>query len=225
LLILSLVSLLMAFVYLGSFLRQAVAVWRRRGWRWSTDDPDGMRIRFLAVLIVIPLLLFMLTGHNYATRYTILILPLLYMLPALFLQRLQSPRTRAVWQLAIGLILLAGIWLSVAFFSYQGRMIATGDTFLPSFRKLESVYQQLRQAAGAGHRIVLQTDPAIDRLEPLPRKLILALPHYLRLVQTYREDFPDDAPRRVYRLQLASSAEGVSERPVYRRHNLLIVEP
>ncbi len=225
LLVLSLASLLMAFVYLGSFVRQAVVTWRGSGWRWSLDDPAGFRIRFLAVLIVIPLLLFMLTGHNYATRYTILILPLLYMLPALFLQRLQTPRSRCVWPLAIGLILVAGIYLSLAFFIYQGRMIATGDKFLPSFRKLETVYQQLRRAAGPGRRIVLQHGPAIDQLEPLDKKLILALPHYVRIVQTYREALPADAPRRIYRLRLAGSGPDEAARVIYRAHNLVIVRP
>lgn len=234
---LSLLSLVMAFVWIGSFARQLWTVMRRNGWRWAAGDPAASRIYFLGVLLLVPLVLFGLTGHNYATRYTILILPLLVLLPALFLQRLRSASARCLGYALLALIVMTGSYQSVAFFRYQAGMIAEGEKFLPSFRKLENVYRQLRTASGAGVRIVLQPDPAIDRLDPLNRKLILALPHYLRIVQTWREPLPADAPQRLYSLRLVNFRDAASrdsaagapaqqpEAVIYRSHNLVIVPP
>jgi len=80
----NLVSIIISLVFFVSILRKGFNV-MRGNWltpaRVYADHPASL---FIGIFLLIPPLLFLLTRHNYGSRYTIIIFPLLFMLPAFF---------------------------------------------------------------------------------------------------------------------------------------------
>jgi 4-amino-4-deoxy-L-arabinose transferase-like glycosyltransferase len=118
---------------------------------------------FLAILVGVPLLCAAVSGKNFRTHYALVLFPALLAL---------AGGAAAKWTLAprlgrwvtTGLVLLAccNVWFMPAMFHAQSVRIARGDAFVGSFRKLESVYQQLKVSASA-HRGVRVDDGAYLR--------------------------------------------------------------
>ena len=100
---------------------------------------------FIGIMVMLPLLLFILTGASFNSRYVIVLYPLLFLLPAVLLA---TTRYRCLIRGAVVTTVIFNLWLCLAFFRYQDHRIAQAEYFIPSFRKLESVYQQIRAATG-----------------------------------------------------------------------------
>ena len=126
---------------LGSFVAQCLQALRGK---WQslrqvlTAAPAHV---FIGALVVLPLLLFIPTGASFNSRYVIGLYPLLFLLPAVLLA---TTRYRRLVRGALVATVAFNLWLCLAFFRYQDHRIAHSDYFIPSFRQLESVYQQLR---------------------------------------------------------------------------------
>ena len=78
-----------------------------------------------------------------------------------------------------------------AMFHAQGVRIDRGDTFIGSFRKLESVYQQLRGYAGAARAVQVDDAAYLQGLSPQARGRSDA--RFIRLYVAIREK--ERAPR------------------------------
>ncbi|MFP4611013.1 MAG: hypothetical protein ACLFQT_08330, partial [Thiohalophilus sp.] len=64
-------TLLHSFVFLFHLVRRVVATLRQHRWRlWDAMQVDTP-VMFVGLLVLIPLLLFLLNGRNFSTRYTI----------------------------------------------------------------------------------------------------------------------------------------------------------
>lgn len=112
--------------------------------RYASEPQLG----FLVILLVLPMLVFLITGKNYSTRYTLLMLPLLFLLPGLFISRLTYSRYQ---HLVIGLfsaMLATSVYLILAFYQYLGHKIETTDQFMPSFRQLAKLDNVISNDAG-----------------------------------------------------------------------------
>lgn len=112
--------------------------------RYANDPALG----FLVILMVVPLLVFLVTGKNYSTRYTLLGMPLLFVLPGLFISRLADIKTQRLVLAAFGGMLLAGVYVLLSFYHDLGHHIDTDAQFHPSFRQLSRLEQTLLQDAG-----------------------------------------------------------------------------
>jgi hypothetical protein len=80
-------------------------------------------------------------------------------------QAQQWPRIGRWFFAALIVTTCVDIWFMPAFYHHQAQRIATGDLFIPGFRKLEAVYQSLK--AHAGNRAIQIDDAAyIHSLAP-----------------------------------------------------------
>jgi len=168
------ISLAVAALSVFNFL--AIGVRKLRPLR-----PDTPEI-FLGVLLLGPLLAFLLTFHNFASRYTIALIPLLFLLPAKYLMEFPGQhRCLAMAKGAMVLTIAFDIVLMPVFFHYQGNRIDHGNYFIASFQKLEQVRSALRTDAAPGCRLQLDGS-ALPRnySDPATRGLI-GLTQYVNL--------------------------------------------
>lgn len=178
--------------------------------RYANDPQLG----FLVILIVLPLLMFLISGKNYSTRYTLLMLPLLFLLPGLFISRLAFSRYQ---HLVIGLFsatLVTSVYLIVAFYQYLGHKIETTDHFMPSFRQLARLENIIHQDAGNAAITIDATHYIKDEGE---QTYITGngIKDYVEAMAAYRNR-DKQAGSQVYNLLLtANAALPASATPVY----------
>ncbi len=144
-------------------------------------------IAFVGVLLFLPLSLFVLTGHNYSTRYAILIFPLLFLLPGLYLQQARPGRLKRLYRKSLPFLSLFGIWLLIAFFTHLSQQAQGEDYFINSFRKMELIRLALEKHAGRDVTVrVLFDDYARQAPERL-RIATLAVSDYVGVYEHYIE--------------------------------------
>ena len=152
------ISLLISLIIIGSFLRR---LFRSLQGNWLSpksafaNHPDVM---FFGILLILPSLLFLLTGHNYGSRYSIIVFPLLFILPAAFLKSLHTKKYIDFFRSAISLMVVINIYLIISFNHHQGDLIENGNVFVPSFRKMEAARQEIRKYADP--ELLVRLDPS-----------------------------------------------------------------
>ncbi|MGI6086343.1 MAG: ArnT family glycosyltransferase [Kiritimatiellia bacterium] len=143
-------------ICLWQFIRAAVEPWRGMRVNPRAAFAHNPSMVFLTALLLIPLLVFLLSGRNYSSRYGIFLLPILMMIPAQCLTHCtEKLRHKKVFYGAVIITVVFNVYFTSAFFHYQGRLIAGADKFLPSFRNLAQVYEILEADAGAGRPIIV----------------------------------------------------------------------
>ena len=144
------------FVVTGTFLE----IWKalRGGWRSPRAAyAQSPGVMFLAILFLVPLMVALAGGKAFHTRYCIVLLPAMLPLAAVAaLHWLDCKRVGRNFRLMLVLTCLANVWLMPAMYHYQGMQIEKGPVLIPSFRKLETIYQSLKTHAGANS--VVQVD-------------------------------------------------------------------
>ena len=121
---------------------------------------------FLATVLLMPLVCALLSGNPFHARYALVLLPALVALAGCgAVQALRWPRL-GKWVLAALLVTTGvNIWFMPAYFHHQAGRIAQGDLFIPGFRKLEAVYQAVKNHAA--HRPIQIHDAAyLSTLKP-----------------------------------------------------------
>jgi hypothetical protein len=207
------------FSFLGRFGRYSMRHWRKPI-HFQVHDP---KLAFTGILIVVPLLLFLLTGHNFSTRYAIILFPLLFLLPGMFLQTLRKPAVTRYWVISLALIALFNLYLLGSYYAHQDQRLAGSDHFMPSFRKLEQIRTALQKNAGPDRtlQIVLSARLA-KQLSPFDHKLVATIKQYVEMWQTYRRHPDVDNTPADYFVSLAGMNEESRARIVYRQDNIVI---
>jgi 4-amino-4-deoxy-L-arabinose transferase-like glycosyltransferase len=179
---------------------------------------------FIGLLFLLPLLLFIVSFSNFSSRYLIIEFPLLFLLPSLFVVR--TP-VKSRWRKPIVAALVAtivfNVWLTLASFSYQERLIETGDQFLPSFRKMEMVRQRLKADAGPGSRVQIDQAPLLAEKKRWTVAGVVTLADYIDLREKY--DPTDAAAQSVktYRVLQATDNIATNEHIAFAGNGLVIV--
>ena len=93
----------------------------------------------MGVVIVLPILLFVLTRSNYTSRYTIWIMPILFVIPAYMVSEVLTGWKKRFAFRSMMILIPLNIWLSLSFYNYQQNMIEHGDQFIPSITKLSRI--------------------------------------------------------------------------------------
>lgn len=181
----SLASLVNAFIFIASFSRKYFAAIKMEWTSPKNAFSISPEIQFIGILLFFPLLLFVGTGHDYATRYTTLILPLLFILPAYFFQNLTSGRFKSIWLGNLVVMVVLNTYLATAFYSYQKDKANGYDTFYASFRNLESLRKILRDDAGRDTYIEVELGNGINQLPEHRQKTYRTVGHYLQIYQKY----------------------------------------
>ena len=173
-------------------------------------------IVFIGVLVGLPLLLFIPTGASFNSRYVIVLYPLLFLLPALLLATTQHRR------LVLGVVVttvIFNLWLCLAFFHYQNRRLNQADYFMPSFQKLESVYQQICATAGPTDQPQLVATGFPANHGTLATHGADTLVKYVNL----RSQFEHPGTPRPYCVEPSANLIDNSQRVVYQGNGLAVV--
>lgn len=157
LLAVNLLAFVVALVACSSFVARFVSLLRQH---WRTPRilfKTAPVVAFLGILILPSLLLYVLTGRSYASRYAIIILPLLFILPGLYIMRLRGRTKTIALRFYLPFITVFNLYLMIAYYNYMDKQIQTADNFMPSFAKLEQVAQSLEKHAGQD--VYIEIDP------------------------------------------------------------------
>lgn len=185
LLAVNVVSLLLSLFIVVWFGRHFFALSRRYGRQWGQMFKNYPVVSFVGILLFLPLLLFVFTGHNYSTRYAILIFPLLFVLPALYLEFGQSGQVKKFYVKSLPLVSVFSIYLLLTFFTHLSNQAEGDEHFINSFRKMELIREKVKQHAGQGIRIQLVID---EYAKQAPERLmiaVVALADYFNIYNVY----------------------------------------
>jgi len=171
LIIINLISLILAATFLISLLRKT--------WRYLRDD--GFRLResyhkhpvilFTAIIVLLPLLLYTLTGRAYTTRYSIILFPLLFLMPALFLIHYPAGRVKNIVIYSLAFLLYVNVYMVLSFYQDQDYRIKNSTVFMPSFSTLEHIKDTIDSATKPFDKIEFIYSDTINKLPEGQRKL------------------------------------------------------
>ncbi|MDZ7661176.1 ArnT family glycosyltransferase [Thiohalophilus sp.] len=214
-------TLLHSFVFLFHIVRRTVAtLWQRRG-RLKDAMQVDTPVMFVGLLVLIPLLLFLLTGRNFSTRYTIVLFPLLFLLPGLFLQSLRRPAVVKYWSISLVIIGVFNLYLLGSYYVHQQQRFAAAESFMPSFNTLASIRQTLQQEAGVDRAVDVVLSPQLpEELPHFDYKLIATIRQYVQIWREYREP-ENTAPAVTYMVSLEDKE--VTGEEVYSNGGIVII--
>jgi hypothetical protein len=222
LLAISLLSLLAAIVLYFSYMKRFVTallvlVKQRR----EAIDTHRETL-FLGGLIFLPLIFFAVTGHGYASRYALLIMPLLFLLPAIFIQRSESRKLKRVLPAVLSFVVIFSSYLSLVTYHYKSELLTDSAMLMPSFSKLERISAQVNEDAGERSRARIQFSQAVQRQTGRYHKVYGVFPLYVELDQRYKYVKTDGLPSRRYTLRLADEKLPPKAMVIYRDRSVVI---
>ena len=182
-------------------------------------------VLFLSVMVAVPIFFALISRNPFHTRYCLVFLPGLLGLAGCAAQTILSI-TRLELPFATALIIstAANVWFMPAMYHYQRTRIEHGSTFVPSFRQLETIYQELKKDAGQGQYIDVLVDRPYLRALPaedhLYREAALIRP-YTQVRENESGTFPS-AGRVVYKLCHGEKWDSVNGRIIYQARGVTI---
>jgi hypothetical protein len=151
------ISVILGILFLGDFIRDLFRSLRGRRFALRQVFSSSPSLYFTGILLFGPLLLFVLTGHDFATRYLYVQFPLLFCLPALFwVKVLRTERWRTFLAGGMTLTTVFNLVITPVFFHYQKSQIEHAALFVPTFPGMEALYRSLRADAPSDARIFIQ---------------------------------------------------------------------
>ncbi len=224
LLVINVFSLLISLIIIGSFLRR---LFRSLQGNWLSpksaflNHPDVM---FFGILLILPSLLFLLTGHNYGSRYSIVAFPLLFILPAAFLKYLETEKFIVFFRSAISLLVVINIYLIISFNHHQGDLIENGNVFVPSFRKMETVRQEIRKHTDP--ELFIQLDPT-EYIKDKQEYMLLGglfLSQYMSTTELFISHGEKPSRSVIYYIEQATDPKTANETTLYQSNGLAVVK-
>ncbi len=224
LLVVSLSSAVLALFYVGSHLRSFYTALKQQRFSLFAALRQSPMLTFTGIFLYLPLILFLLTGHNYATRYAILILPLLFLLPLFVLQKHPLGWVGRWLPRLMVATTVFNLYIVVGFYIYQGKQITDGKEFMPCQSCLVSLGEALRKDAGAGKWREISLDQSATTLPEERQKMAFDINYYLTVFQQYVEHVvPDKANAVKYRYALLGDNTCKVDLCVYQSHDIAIV--
>jgi hypothetical protein len=163
---------------------------------------------FLAILTLVPLAAALVASPAFHTRYCLVLLPAMMSLVAGGAGWLLDSRLKRTFQVLVALTTAANLWLMPAMYHNQGARIENGPVFIPSFDRLEMVYQKLKAHAGPARGVGV--DDADFLAGPARKDNVLrdaaAIRHYVEVREREAQmlsPIPAGGAPAVYRLELA----------------------
>ncbi len=176
---------------------------------------------FVGILLFLPLLLFVFTGHNYSTRYTILIFPLLFVLPAFYIKLAGQSKLKKFYIYSLPFMSLFGIYLVLAYFTYMSNQIEGDRYFINSFKKMETVREEIKQHAGKDVRLKLLVDNYILKAPERLRISVIAMADYIDVYENYIDNKKAGRQQK-YVVRYKKDAPKDTSSAVYRKNGIVI---
>lgn len=121
------------------------------GFNWSSrkDFFRNSGVAFLSMIFALPVLFSLLGGKSFHARYCLVfITPFFGIVGAAAARWLTASPKKQLFRLMLVVATFANLWVMIATDIYQKNNIERGSVFIPSFRKLETVYQKLKNHSG-----------------------------------------------------------------------------
>jgi hypothetical protein len=215
-------------VSLGLHVLQRFGVAMRGFWHTPRQVFNRSRgFLFLVMITMVPLLCAAASGKNFSTRYAIVLFAPMLTLAGWAAATLPgSLRRGGLFTIALVIVTCGNVWFMPAMFHYQGERIARGGTFLPSFRNLEAVYQQLKAHTATGQGV--KVDDAALWSEMHGRDDVLSDALLIRRYVAIREKesamvLGSPAKSVVYTLRRAEQAPPGTPGVTYRAHGIALI--
>jgi hypothetical protein len=222
--LLNAISVILAALFVGGFLREFAQVIRSHWRNPRAAFQSSPQVVFTGLFLCLPFLILTISGAPCFSRYAIVLYPLVFALPSIFLEKL-SPTSR--WQRlfvrSIAVMIVLNVLLILALFRYQRQLIEQANYFPPSFRKLESVYQTLQADAGAGHRIRIAASDYVHSTRGKLQRGAHILHAYVEMRERFAHSNRDPMTETVYRLRPFTSNRQPDERVVYGANGIMLV--
>lgn len=217
------VAVALSILYLGRFLIDFLLAFRNR-WRYPSEAfRFAPAISFIGILLLLPPLLFVLTGHGYNSRYAIVQFPLLFLLPPLFIRELKDRGSRRIWIGGIAALLVFNVALTVTFFVYQGQRIKKAEYFTASFRKMATIHGILKADAGSNRPIRIDAKTYLDGKDEEVARGVIALRDFIDIEEQFDKRVNRRLAEKVYEVRAAQKKEADNEKIVYKANNIMLV--
>ena len=223
LLIINVMSIVLAATFVFSLIRKVIRCLKENNFRLKVSYQKQPELFFLAVLIFLPLLVYTLTGRHYSTRYSILIFPLLFLLPAFFLAGLSNSKLKNIILYAVFFLLVFSGYMMLTFYHNLNERIYSSEILMPSFTRLDSIYPELREHAGS-NLIEINTEGYISQDNRYTNIAAEALSVYIDSHEQYLDSRQQTGNIKSYTLLNAKQAATTLRPVVYRDHSIIIVE-
>ncbi|HTS20062.1 MAG TPA: glycosyltransferase family 39 protein [Verrucomicrobiae bacterium] len=218
------VSLVLSVLVFGSFV---IAFFRSMRGNWRSPRRALAKAPadvFVGMLLLLPLALFISSLSNFNSRYLIVQFPLLFVLPALFIVRgVEGNPWRGLVRAAMVVTIVFNVIFTLLYFRYESALITGADYFLPSFRKMETVRQELKADAGPDCRVRID-DKAY--LKMFPAKYTDGVADLAKYVDLREEFDPLDAHAqrvKTYQVRPLTAALQANERVVCATNGIALV--
>jgi hypothetical protein len=224
LLVINILSILLSLVIVASFIRTLFRCLRGNWLSPKSAFAQHPQTVFLGVLLIMPSLLFLLTGHNYGSRYSIIAFPLLFILPALFLGNLKTEKFINLFRYAITIMVAINIYLIVSFNYHQGDLIENGEAFIPSFRKMAAASMEIKKRSDPD--VLIKLDPT-DYIEDKPEYMLLGgqfLADYVAITEQFINHEKRPAQSVTYYIEPATDPKTANETIIYQSNGLVVVD-
>jgi len=224
LLAINIISLLISLIIIGSVVRTLFHSLRGNWLSPKATFASNPGVIYFGILLILPSLLFILTGHNYGSRYTIVAFPLRFILPAVFLKNLRSERFINFFRSAISIMVVINIYLIISFNFHQGNLIENSEVFVPSFRKMETARQEIKKNTAAELLITLDPSAYIDNK---PEYMLLGgffLSNYMSITESFISHANQPTGSITYFIVPSSDLENTNETIIYQSNGLTVVE-
>ncbi len=142
---------------------------------------NNIKLTFLALLIILPLILFVITGKNYSTRYTLIMLSLLFVMQVFVILNFKSSKLIKGMTIYFLVTILFSIYILISHYNYKSILINTSETFLPSFSKLENIKSAIYSKIPKDTHVKIILSETINNMPESKRKLYSALNEFMAL--------------------------------------------
>ena len=220
----NLVSLVLSLVFIASLLKKSFSVMRGHWLSPAVIYASYPAHLFISIFLIVPPLFFLFTGHNYGSRYTIILFPLLFLLPAFFVKTQTDPGRKHIVSLLLTFMVVFNCYLYLVFNQHISNRILNADYYAPSFRKLEDTRQQIRQKVGTDSYIKVIAD---DYINDAPEERFtggISLSTYFIISENYLSH--ELKPEKTTVLHLVPADRPVPEgaRLIYQSNGMAVIE-
>ena len=222
LIFINLISLMLALFFVAGFIRKFYTSIRSSAFNLKTALVNHHQYIFIGVLLVLPLLIYILLGKAYATRYSIFIFPLLFLIPALYIAGIKNVGFKRIVLSALFLMFICNIYLVLVFYVDQNRKITTATQYMPAFYKLDALRTALQQHAGKDKSIVVDTTKYIQKGNKYSEIAGSAVSDYLNTYTKYQSKSSGLAKPQQYILVDSEGKVPAGAEVVYRDNGLFI---
>ena len=220
LIIINLLSIILSAAFIVSLIQKSMRCLRGHSYRLRTSYEKQPEIIFITLLLFLPLILYTLTGRAYTTRYSIMIFPLLFLLPSIFIASMQRPALKKTIFYSLLFLSVINIYMTLTFYKDQNMRMQTSDILMPSFNRLIEIKNSIDSNAESIQRLDISYSDTIQKLPEGQRKLYMTITDFMA---AYTND--SDEKKSVVSVRKLKVLLGTEDTSAYQFGKLIYATP